>query len=163
MVISLSDLKPDILSDEELLELGKISSVRSTIVVRFLEQNLKFRYASLFVACYASILFIVSPFLFVSETSSIDIIADSYHELFIARLLIVFMLGAGALISFIDGRVFKGFLLSLIIAVGNYSIDMFYFYNEYLSQSAVSLKVLYYTRPLVFVALLVQYFNYNKS
>lgn len=163
MVINLSDLKPDILSDEELLELGKISSGRNAIVVRFLEQNLKFRYAGLFVACYASILFIASPFLFDSEISSTDIIANSYHELFIARLLIVFMLGAGTLISFIDGRFFKGFLLSLIIVLGNYSIDMFYFYHEYLTQSAVAFELFYFIRPLVFVALLALYFNHNKS
>lgn len=163
MVKNLSDSKKNYLSEEELYELGRISSGRNIAITRFLEQNLIFRCALVSLGLYAALFFFVSPFMYVSSIDQADIVAQSYRNLFRVRLLIVVMLGIGLVVSFIDGRVFKGFLLCVLIVLSNYSIDMYYFYHEHLAQSAHILKALYYTRPLLFLALITMYFNYNKS
>ena len=163
MVKNLSDSKKSYLSEEELYELGKISSTRNIAITRFLEQNHIFRCALLFLGAYAVLFFVVSPFMYVSSIDQADIVALSYRNLLRVRLLIVLMLSIGLVISFIDGRVFKGFLLCVLIVLSNYSIDMYYFYHEHLSQSANILKALYYTRPLLFLAVITMYLNYNKS
>ena len=160
---NLSDSKQNHLSEEELFELSKISSGRNVFMSRFGEQNLVFRCASIFLALTGVLVFAVSPFVYVSGIDPTDIVAQSYRNLFRVRLLIVVMLGIGLVVSFIDGRVFKGFLLCVLIVLSNYSIDMYYFYHEHLAQSAHILKALYYTRPLLFLALIIMYFNYNKS
>jgi len=100
---------------------------------------------------------------YVSEIDPTDIVAQSYRVLLRARLFIIIAFAIGLVVSFYDGRIFRGFLLTLIIVVSYYSIDMYYFYNEYLSQSDIVFQVLYYTRPVLFVALILMYINYNKS
>lgn len=160
---NLSDSKQNHLSEEELLELSKIGSGRNVIVSRFVEQNLVFRSASIFLALTAVLVFVCSPFVYISEIDPTDIVAQSYRGLFRVRLLIVIALAVGLVVSFYDGRIFKGFLLSFLIVSGNYSIDMYYFFNEYLTQSDGVYLVLYYTRPAVFFALILMYINYNKS
>ena len=101
--------------------------------------------------------------MYTSEIDPTDIIARSYRDLLRVRLLILIALCFGLVVSFYDGRIFKGFLLSFLIVSGNYSIDMYYFFNEYLTQSDGVYLVLYYTRPAVFFALILMYINYNKS
>ena len=160
---NLSDSKQNHLSEEELLELSKISSGRNVFMSRFVEQNLVFRSASIFLALTAVLVFVFSPFVFVSEIDPTDIVAQSYRVLLRVRLFIIIAFAIGLVVSFYDGRVFRGFLLTLIIVLSYYSIDMYYFYNEHLSQSDVVFQVLYYTRPVLFVALILMYINYNKS
>ena len=160
---NLSDSKQNHLSEEELLELSKISSGRNVFMSRFVEQNLVFRSASIFLALTAVLVFVFFPFMYVSEIDPTDIVAQSYRGLLRVRLFIVIALCVGLVVSFYYGRLFRGFLLSVIIVLSNYSIDMYYFYNEYLSQSDVVFQVLYYTRPVLFVALILMYINYNKS
>ena len=160
---NLSDSTQNHLSEEELLELSKISSGRNGIMTRLSEQNLVFRCAIIFLAFYAVLVFVFSPFLFVSELDSTDIVAQSYRGLLRVRLFIVIGLAVGCAISFSDGRLFRGFLISLIIVISLYSIDMYYFYNEYLTQSEGVYQLLYYTRPALFLALIIMYLNYNKS
>ena len=158
----MSDSKQNHLSEEELLELSKISSGRNVFMSRFVEQNLVFRSASIFLALTAVLVFAFSPFVYVSEIDPTDIVAQSYRVLLRVRLFIIIAFAIGLVVSFYDGRVFRGFLLTLIIVLSYYSIDMYYFYNEYLSQSDVVFQVLYYTRPVLFVALILMYINYNK-
>ena len=160
---NLSDSKQNHLSEEELLELSKISSGRNVFMSRFVEQNLVFRSASIFLALTAVLVFAFSPFVYVSEIDPTDIVAQSYRVLLRVRLFIIIAFAIGLVVSFYDGRIFRGFLLTLIIVLSYYSIDMYYFYNEYLSQSDVVFQVLYYTRPVLFVALILMYINYNKS
>lgn len=159
---NLSDLKQNNLSEEELLELSKITSDRSVIISRFVEQNLIFRCATIYVALSAVLVFVFFPFLYESEISPTDIVAQSYRSLLRVRLFIVIAFAVGLTVSFYEGRIFRGFLLSFLIAFGNYSIDMYYFFNEYLLQSDGVYQVLYYTRPTLFVALILMYINYNK-
>ncbi|MDA8927900.1 hypothetical protein N9I87_01565 [Gammaproteobacteria bacterium] len=130
---------------------------------RLVEQNLVFRSASIFLALTAVLVFVFFPFVYVSEIDPTDIVAQSYRVLLRVRLFIIIAFAIGLVVSFYDGRIFRGFLLTLIIVVGYYSIDMYYFYNEYLSQSDAVFQVLYYTRPVLFVALILMYINYNKS
>lgn len=160
---NLSDSTQNHLSEEELLELSKISSDRSGIMARFFEQNLVFRCASIFLALSGVLVFIFLPFLFASEASPTDIVAQSYRGLLRVRLFIVIALAVGLIVSFYDRRIFKGFLFSLIIVISNYSIDMYYFYNEFLTQSDGVYQVLYYTRPALLFSLILMYINYNKS
>ena len=160
---NLSDSKQNHLSEEELLELSKIGSGRNVIVSRLVEQNLVFRCASIFLALTAVLVFVFFPFMYVSEIDPTDIVAQSYRGLLRVRLFILIPLVVGLIVSFYDGRIFKGFLLSFLIVSGNYSIDMYYFFNEYLTQSDGVYLVLYYTRPAVFFALILMYINYNKS
>ena len=160
---NLSDSKQNHLSEEELLELSKISSDRNVIMTRFFEQNLVFRSASIFLALTAVLVFVFTPFVYVSEIDPTDIVAQSYRSLFRVRLFIIIALAIGIVVSFYDGRIFRGFLLTLIIVLSYYSVDAYYFYNEYLSQSDGVYLVLYYTRPTLFVALILMYINYNKS
>jgi hypothetical protein len=162
-VKNLSDSKRPHLSKEELLELSKISSGRNVFMSRFVEQNLVFRSASIFLALTAVLVFVFSPFVYVSEIDPTDIVAQSYRGLFRVRLLIVIALAVGLVVSFYDGRIFRGFLLSVIIVLSYYSVDAYYFYNEYLSRSDGVYMVLYYTRPTLMVALIIMYINYNKS
>ena len=159
----MSDSKQNHLSEEELLELSKIGSGRNVIVSRFVEQNLVFRCASIFFVLSAVLIFVFSSSVYTSEIDPTDIIAQSYRDLLRIRLLILIALCVGLVVSFYDGRIFKGFLLSFLIVGGNYSIDMYYFFNEYLTQSGGVYLVLYYTRPAVFFALILMYINYNKS
>ena len=100
---------------------------------------------------------------YTSEINPTDIVAQSYQGLFRVRLLIVIALCVGLVVSFYEGRTFRGFLLTLIIVVSYYSIDMYYFYNEYLSRSDGVYLVFYYTRPVLLFALILMYINYNKS
>ena len=160
---NLSDSKRPHLSKEELLELSKISSGRNVLMSRFVGQNLVFRCASVFLFLSAVLAFVFSQYVYTTEIVPTDIVAQSYRGLFRVRVLIVIALGVGLVVSFYDGRIFRGFLLTLIIVLSYYSIDMYYFYNEYLSQSDVVFQVLYYTRPVLFVALILMYINYNKS
>ena len=160
---NLSDSKRPHLSKEELLELSKISSGRNVFMSRFVGQNLVFRCASVFLFLSAVLLFVFSQYMYTTEIDPTDIVAQSYRGLFRVRLLIVIALAVGLVVSFYDGRIFKGFLLSFLIVSGNYSIDMYYFFNEYLTQSDGVYLVLYYTRPAVFFALILMYINYNKS
>ena len=160
---NLSDSTQNHLSEEELLELSKISSDRSGIMARFFEQNLVFRCASIFLALSGVLVFIFLPFLFATEASPTDIVAQSYRGLLRVRLFIVIALAVGLIVSFYDRRIFKGFLFSLIIVISNYSIDMYYFYNEFLTQSDGVYQVLYYTRPALLFSLILMYINYNKS
>ena len=160
---NLSDSKQNHLSEEELLELSKISSGRSVFMSRFVEQNLVFRCASIFLALTAVLVFVFFPFLYVSEIDPTDIVAQSYRGLLRVRLFIVIAFVVGLVVSFYDGRIFRGFLLCLLLVLSNYSIDMYYFYNEYLTQSDGVYRVLYYTRPILFVVLILMYINYNKS
>ena len=97
-----------------------------------------------------------------TEIDPADIVAQSYRGLLKVRLFIAILLGAGLVISFYDGRIFRGFLFGVLIVSVNYSIDMFYFYKEYLTQSDAVYQVLYYTRPALFIALIVLYINYKK-
>ena len=160
---NLSDSKRPHLSKEELLELSKISSGRNVFMSRFVGQNLVFRCASIFFVLSAVLIFVFSSSVYTSEIDPTDIIAQSYRDLLRIRLLILIALCVGLVVSFYDGRIFKGFLLSFLIVSGNYSIDMYYFFNEYLTQSDGVYLVLYYTRPAVFFALILMYINYNKS
>ena len=160
---NLSDSKQNHLSEEELLELSKIGSGRNVIVSRFVEQNLVFRCASIFLALTAVLVFVFLPLLYVSEIDPTDIVAQSYRGLLRVRLFILIPLVVGLIVSFYDGRIFKGFLLSFLIVISHYSIDMYYFFNEYLTRSVGVYQVLYYTRPTLFVALILMYVNYNKS
>ena len=160
---NLSDSKQNHLSEEELLELSKISSERNVFMSRFVEQNLVFRCASIFLALTAVLVFVFFPFLYVSEIDPTDIVAQSYRGLLRVRLFIVIAFVVGLVVSFYDGRRFRGLLLCLLLVLSNYSIDMYYFYNEYLTQSDDVYQVLYYTRPILFVVLILMYINYNKS
>ena len=160
---NLSDSKQNHLSEEELLELSKISSERNVFMSRFVEQNLVFRCASIFLALTAVLVFVFFPFLYVSEIDPTDIVAQSYRGLLRVRLFIVIAFVVGLVVSFYDGRIFRGLLLCLLLVLSNYSIDMYYFYNEYLTQSDDVYQVLYYTRPILFVVLILMYINYNKS
>jgi hypothetical protein len=63
MVKNLSDSKKNYLSEEELYELGRISSGRNIAITRFLEQNLIFRCALVSLGLYAALFFFVSPFM----------------------------------------------------------------------------------------------------
>ena len=159
---NLSDSKQNHLSEEELLELSKISSGRNVFMSRFVEQNLVFRSASIFLALTAVLAFVFSPFVYVSEIDPTDIVAQSYRNLFRVRLFIIITFAIGTVVSFSDGIIFRGFLLTLIIVLSYYSVDMYYFYNEYLSQSDGVYQILYYTWPAVFFALILMYINYNK-
>ena len=166
---NLSDSKQNNLSEEELLELSKISeeilefnTIKSVLMRRFVEQNLAFRCAGIFVVLLAVVYFVFFPFLYETEIDPADIVAQSYRGLLRVRLFIAILLGAGLVISFYDGRIFRGVLLSTLIVSVNYSIDMFYFYKEYLTQSDAVYQVLYYTRPALFIALIVLYINYKK-
>ena len=160
---NLSDSKRPLLSKEELLELRMISAGRNVFVSRFVGQNLVFRCASIFLVLSAVVYFVFFPFLYETEIDPADIVAQSYRGLLRVRLFIAILLGAGLVISFYDGRIFRGVLLSIIIVSVNYSIDMYYFYNEYLSRSDGVYFVLYSTRPALFLALILMYINYNKS
>ena len=167
---NLSDSKQNNLSEEELLELSKISeeifefnTIKSVLMRRFVEQNLAFRCAGIFVGLLAVGYFVFFPFLYETEIDPADIVAQSYRGLLRVRLFIAILLGAGLVISFYDGRIFRGVLLSIIIVSVNYSIDMYYFYNEYLSRSDGVYLVLYSTRPALLLALILMYINYNKS
>ena len=160
---NLSDSKQNHLSEEELLELSKISSGRSVFMSRFVEQNLVFRCASIFLALTAVLVFVFLPLLYVSVIDPTDMVAQSYRGLLRVRLFIVIAFVVGLVVSFYDGRIFRGFLLCLLLVLSNYSIDMYYFYNEYLTQSDGVYQVLYYTRPALFVVLILMYINYNKS
>ena len=160
---NLSDSKQNHLSEEELLELSKISSGRSVFMSRFVEQNLVFRCASIFLALTAVLVFVFLPLLYVSVIDPTDMVAQSYRGLLRVRLFIVIAFVVGLVVSFYDGRIFRGFLLCLLLVLSNYSIDMYYFYNEYLTQSGGVYQVLYYTRPILFVVLILMYINYNKS
>ena len=168
-MINLSDSKQNNLSEEELLELSKISeeilelnTIKSVLMRRFVEQNLAFRCAGIFVGLLAVVYFVFFPFLYETEIDPADIVAQSYRGLLKVRLFIAILLGAGLVISFYDGRIFRGFLFGVLIVSVNYSIDMFYFYKEYLTQSDAVYQVLYYTRPALFIALIVLYINYKK-
>ena len=158
----LSDSKRPHLSKEELLELRMISLSGNVFVSRFVGQNLVFRCASIFFVLSAVLVFVFSSSVYTSEIDPTDIIAQSYRDLLRIRLLIVIALCFGLVVSFYDGRIFRGFLLTLIIVLSYYSADMYYFFNEYLSQSDGVYQMLYYTRPILFVALILMYINYNK-
>ena len=160
---NMSDSKRLHLSKEERLELRMISLSGNVFVSRFVGQNLVFRCASIFLVLSAVLIFVFSPSVYTSEIDPTDIIAQSYRDLLRIRLLILIALCVGLVVSFYDGRIFRGFLLSFLIVSGNYSIDMYYFFNEYLAQSDGVYLVLYYTRPAVFFALILMYINYNKS
>ena len=160
---NMSDSKRPLLSKEERLELRKISLSGNVFVSRFVGQNLVFRCASIFLVLSAVLIFVVSPFVYVSEIDPTDIVAQSYRNLFRVRLFIIIAFAIGIVVSFYDGRIFRGFILTLIIVLSYYSVDMYYFYNEYLTQSGGVYLVLYYTRPAVFFALILMYINYNKS
>ena len=166
---NLNDSKQNNLSEEELLELSKISeeilelnTIKSVLMRRFVEQNLAFRCAGIFVGLLAVVYFVFFPFLYETEIDPADIIAQSYRGILRIRLFIAILLGAGLVISFYVGRIFRGFLFGVLIVSVNYSIDMFYFYKEYLTQSDAVYQVLYYTRPALFIALIVLYINYKK-
>ena len=160
---NLSDSKRPHLSKEELLELSKISSGRNVFMSRFVGQNLVFRCASVFLFLSAVLAFVFSQYAYTTEIDPTDVVAQSYRGLFRVRLLIVIALAVGLVVSFYDGRIFRGFLLSVIIVLSYYSVDAYYFYNEYLSRSDGVYMVLYYTRPTLMVALIIMYINYNKS
>ena len=160
---NLSDSKRPHLSKEERLALRMISLSGNVFVSRFVGQNLVFRSASIFLALTAVLVFVFTPFVYVSEIDPTDIVAQSYRNLFRVRLFIIIAFAIGIVVSFYDGRIFRGFLLTLIIVLSYYSVDAYYFYNEYLSQSDGVYLVLYYTRPTLFVALILMYINYNKS
>ena len=140
-----------------------ISLSGNVFVSRFVGQNLVFRCASIFLALYAVLVFLSYPFLFASEIDPTDIAAQSYRGLFRVRLFITIALAVGLVFSFYYGRIFRGFLISLIIVISLYSIDMYYFYNEYLMQSEGVYQLIYYTRPALLLALIIMYLNYNKS
>ena len=159
----MSDSKRLHLSKEERLELRMISLSGNVFVSRFVGQNLVFRCASIFFVLSAVLIFVFSPFVYTSAIDPTDIVAQSYRGLLRVRLFIAFGLGFGLIVSFYDGRIFKGFLLCFLIILGNYSVDMYYFYNEYLSQSDSGYQLFYYTRPILFGALILMYINYNKS
>jgi len=162
-VKNLSDSKRPRLSKEELLELSKISSGRNVFMSRFVGQNLVFRCASVFLFLSAVLAFVFSQYAYTTEIDPTDVVAQSYRGLFRVRLLIVIALAVGLVVSFYDGRIFRGFLLSVVIVLSYYSVDAYYFYNEYLSRSDGVYVVLYYTRPTLMVALIIMYINYNKS
>ena len=160
---NLSDSKRPHLSKKELLELSKISSGRNVFMSRFVGQNLVFRCASVFLFLSAVLAFVFSQYVYTTEIDPTDIVAQSYRGLLRVRLFIVIALAVGLIVSFYDRRIFKGFLFSLIIVISNYSIDMYYFYNEFLTQSDGVYQVLYYTRPALLFSLILMYINYNKS
>lgn len=151
------------LSAEELLELSKISSSKNLFITRFTEQNFIFRCSWVFLYLYAVVTFITSSMLFDVQIDPNDIVAQSYRDLFRVRLIIVLMFALGLIISFLDGRVFKGFLLSTLMVLINYSVDMRFFYREFLTGSSGVLPLLYYTRPILIISLVLMYRNYNKS
>ena len=159
----MSDSKRPHLSKEERLELRMISLSGNVFVSRFVGQNLVFRCASIFLVLSAVLIFVFSPSVYTSEIDPTDIIARSYRDLLRIRLLILIALCVGSVVSFYDGRIFRGFLLTLIIVLSYFSVDMYYFYHEYLSQSDGVYQMLYYTWPAVFFALILMYINYNKS
>ena len=159
----MSDSKRPHLSKEERLELRMISLSGNVFVSRFVGQNLVFRCASIFLLLWAVLIFVFSPSVYTSEVDPTDIIAQSYRDLLRIRLLILIALCVGSVVSFYDGRIFRGFLLTLIIVLSYFSVDMYYFYHEYLSQSDGVYQMLYYTWPAVFFALILMYINYNKS
>lgn len=159
----MSDSKRPHLSKEERLELRMISLSGNVFVSRFVGQNLVFRCASIFLLLWAVLIFVFSPSVYTSEIDPTDIIAQSYRDLLRIRLLILIALCVGSVVSFYDGRIFRGFLLTLIIVLSYFSVDMYYFYHEYLSQSDGVYQMLYYTWPAVFFALILMYINYNKS
>ena len=160
---NLSDSKRPHLSKEEHLELSKISSGRNVFMSRFVGQNLVFRCASVILFLSAALAFVSSQYVYTTEIDPTDIVAQSYRGLFRVRLLIVIALAVGLVVSFYDGRIFRGFLLSVVIVLSYYSVDAYYFYNEYLSRSDGVYMVLYYTRPTLIVVLIIMYINYNKS
>ena len=151
------------LSDEELLELSKISSSKNLFIRRFTEQNFIFRFSWVFLYLYAAVTFITSATLFDAQIEPNDIVAQSYRDLFRVRLIIVVLFAFGIIISFLDGRVFKGFLLSAIMVLINYSVDMRFFYQEFLTGASGVLPLLYYTRPILLISLVLMHRNYNKS
>lgn len=151
------------LSDEELLELNKISSSKNLFITRFTEQNLIFRFSWVFLYLYAAVTFITSATLFEVQIEPNDIVAQSYRDLFRVRLIIVVLFAFGLVISFLDSRVFKGFLMSAIMVLINYSVDMRFFYQEFLTGASGVLPLLYYTRPILLISLVLMYRNYNKS
>ena len=151
------------LSDEELLDLSKISSGRNLFITRFTEQNFIFRCSSVFLFLYAVVTFISTATLFDVQIDPNDFVAQSYRELFRVRLIIVLFLTFSLIISFLDGRVFKGFLLSALMVIINYSVDMQFFYQEHLREATGALPILYYTRPLLLISLVLMYRNYDKS
>ena len=162
MVIIMSDLDQTDLSEEELLELRKINSGGSLFLTKFNGQNFIFKCSWVFLFLYASLTFAASTTLFDGPINSTDFVAQSYRDLFRVRLIIVLLFATGIIITFYDGRIFKGFVLSALMVLVNYSVDMFYFYQEHLSQTTGALPVLYYSRPLLLVALVLMYRNYNR-
>jgi hypothetical protein len=172
MVEILTDSKrdrPSELSNEELLELRlasarlRLSSYKEVITLRFYEQGLVFRFSSIFVILYAAVAFVSLPILYSNVLDPADIIAQSFHGLFRTRLFIEIAFVMAVTISFFDGRAFKYLILSFGIVLSNYSFDMYYFYTAYLTQSGLAYQIIFYTRPLLFVALFLMYFNYKKS
>lgn len=162
MVSNMSDLDQTDLSEEELLELSKINSGSSLFIRKFNEQNAIFRFSWIFLYSYAALTFATSATLFDVQIDPTDFVAQSYRDLFRVRLVIVLLLAVGTVISFYDGRIFKGFLLSALMVLLNYSVDMFYFYQEHLTQTSGALPILFYTRPALLGALILMYKNYNK-
>lgn len=172
MVEILTDSKrdrPSELSKEELLELRlasarlRLSSYKDVITLRFYEQGLVFRFSSIFVLLYTAAAFVSLPFLYSNVLDPADIIAQSFRGLFRTRLYIVIAFVMASTISFFDRRAFKFFILSFSIVLSNYTVDMYYFYNAYLTQSGPAYQMIFYTRPLLFIALFLLYFNYKKS
>lgn len=163
MVSTINNSDQTDLSEEELLELSKISSGTNLFITRFTEQNFIFRCSWVFLYLYAVIAFITSATsLFDVQIDLNNIVAQSYRELFRVRLIIVLLCAISLIISFLDGRVFKVFLLITIMVVINYSVDMFFFYQEYLTEATGALPIIFYTRPVVIIAYGLMYRNYNK-
>jgi hypothetical protein len=130
---------------------------------RFFEQNLAFRCVGIFAGLLAVSYFVFFSFLNETEIDPADIIAQSYRDILRIRLFISILLGAVLVISFYDGRIFRGVPQANLKVSVNYSIDMYYFYNEYLTQSGGAYQLHYYARPTFSVALILMYINYNKS
>lgn len=172
MVEILTDSKrdrPSKLSNEELFELRlasvrlRLTSYKDVITLRFYEQGLVFRFSSIFVLLYTAAAFVSLPFLYSNEIDPADIIAQSFRGLFRTRLFIVIAFVIASVISFFERRAFKLFILSFCIVLSNYSFDMYYFYTAYLTQSGLAYQIIFYTRPALFIALFLLYFNYKKS
>lgn len=162
MVNIMSDLDQTDLSEEELLELRKINSGGNLLLKKFNGQNVIFKCSWVFLFLYAALTFAASSRLFDGPIDPTDFLAQSYGDLFRVRLIIVLLFATGIVITFYDGRIFKGFVLSALMVLVNYSVDMFFYYQEHLSQATGALQVLYYSRPLLLVALVLIYRNYNR-
>ena len=152
------------LSEEELLELGKINASPDQAYRRFLSEHFIFRISYVFLSLYAFSFFVYANFATQNNVFPVglEIINTTYVEVLQARLFVMIIIFVLIHFTYVYDKFFKIVIVSVLLLLSNYSIDMYLIFGEYLSEVTIYGRFFWLTRPLFFLAIFGLLFFYDK-